>query len=79
LCHATPAATIRGMGTDHKPTERQQATERQAKSRQGVARRLERIEHHLAIELVDIREQLAALCSVLAVELQRRPTQGRHR
>jgi hypothetical protein len=51
-----------------KSTTPSREAQKQARHRQGVARRLDQIEDHLA-ELPEIRQQLAALVSLLAVEL----------
>ena len=59
------------MANEPRTTQRQSATRRQAKSREGVARRLATIEENTA----EIRQQLAALTELLGVELTRTPTQ----
>jgi hypothetical protein len=66
------------MTTDSKPSRREPGAVRQAKVRQGLARRLDRIEERTEV-LPEIQEQLRALTQLLGIELSRptRPEQLR--
>ena len=74
LCSPLASRTIRGMN-ESRTDRRQSATERQARSRRGVATRLASIEQ----QTVEIREQLAALTQLLGIELRQVPPEQRPR